>query len=185
LVTKDLIDEIKVARWRPQVAKVVAALAMATMVALLGAEAFLTMGSSWGRYWSDPPLRLPGSELIRLPAGQATSLEATAADIRDRSCTTLITYPGMLSFYVWTGLPPPPGIVLVDGINWRQPALRVPVSTALSRAKNVCLVTNPSRERIFSRQSAFPIWPALERELRTGFDNPVRHGAYVVSARGK
>lgn len=185
LVTKDLIDELKVARWRPQVAKVGAALAMATMVALLGAEAFLTMGSSWGRYWSDPPLRLPGSELIRLPAGQAASLEATVADIRDRSCTTLITYPGMLSFYVWTGLPPPPGIVLVDGINWRQPALRVPVSTALSRVKNVCLVANPSRERISSRQSALPIWPPLERQLRTGFDNPVRHGPYVVSARGK
>jgi hypothetical protein len=185
LVTKDLIDELTVAHWRPQIAKVGAALAIATMVAVLGAEAFLTMGSSWDRYWSDPPLRLPGSEFIRLPAGQAASLEATVDDIRDRSCTTLITYPGMLSFYVWTGLSPPPGIVLVDVINWRQPALRVQVSAALSRAKNVCLVTNPSRERISSRKSGLPIWPALERQLHTGFDNPVRHGPYVVSARGK
>jgi hypothetical protein len=183
LVTKDLIDDLEGAPWRPQLVKVGAALAVATMVAVLGTEAVLTLGSSWAKYWSDPPLRLPGSELIRLPAGQTASLEATVRDIRDRSCTTLITYPGMLSFYLWTGLPPPPGIVLVDVINWREPALRVHVSTALARAKNVCLVTNPSREQIASGKSALPIWPPLERQLRTGFNHPVRHGDYVVSAR--
>jgi len=183
LVTRDLIDELRGAQWRPQVAEVGATLAVATIAAVLGAEAFLAMGSSWDTYRSDAPLRLPGSELIRVPARQAASLGVTVDDIRDRSCTSLITYPGMLSFYVWTGLPPPPEIVLVDGINWRQPTLRVSTSAALSRARNVCLVTNPSRERNLSMRSALPMWPALERQLHAGFGNPVRHGVYVVSAR--
>jgi hypothetical protein len=182
LITKDLIYELRTSQW-PRAAEVGTVLAMVTMAAVLGVEAFVPMGSSWHRYWADPPLRLPGSELMRLPAWQTAALEATVDDIRGRSCTSLITYPGMLSFYLWTGLPSPPGIELVDAINWRQPALRVPVSTALSRAKNVCLVTNPSRQRTESQNSALPDWPGLARQLHSGFRNRVRHGPYFVSAR--
>ncbi len=183
LVTRDLIDELRVAAWRPRVPEVGAVLATATLAGLLGAQIFGPIVSYWRTYRSQPPLGLRGSELIRPPASQAIDLEATVDDIRGRSCASLITYPGMLSFYVWSGLPPPRGIVMADGMNWLQPALRGPASTAVSRARAPCLVTNWAVVWFWSILTPLPDWPALDQQLHVGFDYPARYGDYAVSAR--
>ena len=48
------------------------------------------------------PLGLPGAESIWLPTEQAVQLRAVVSAVEDNNCSTLITSPGMDSFYVWT-----------------------------------------------------------------------------------
>ncbi len=51
--------------------------------------------------------------------------------------------PGILSFYVWTGLPAPHNLVVSDGINWLRPKEHSKIQSALVHAQNTCLITNP------------------------------------------
>lgn len=55
---------------------------------------------------SGTPLGLPGAETIRLPAQQATELRRLVAAV-NRDCSSLVTFPGMNSFYIWTAEVPP------------------------------------------------------------------------------
>jgi hypothetical protein len=57
-------------------------------------------------FTSGAPLRLPGAESIRLPAQQASQLRRLVAEI-NRDCSSLVTFPGMNSFYIWTAQDPP------------------------------------------------------------------------------
>lgn len=47
-------------------------------------------------------LDLPGARSVRLPAGGVTALDQVVAAMDRHHCSTLITFPGMNSFYVWT-----------------------------------------------------------------------------------
>ena len=78
-----------------------AALAINIAVFLLFA---LTAAAEFGR---DTPVGLPGAESVRLPAQSATQLRLLVAAV-DRDCSSLVTFPGMNSFYIWTGEDPPP-----------------------------------------------------------------------------
>ena len=52
-------------------------------------------------YVSNPPLGLPGTELMRLPPAQVSALRSLAS-VTDRDCTTLLTLPRMESLNLWT-----------------------------------------------------------------------------------
>jgi hypothetical protein len=105
----------------------------------------LARGSStqWSLYSQNVPLRLTGSDLVHVPSSQAAALETTVHDVASRTCSSLITYPGMLSFYVWTLLPAPHNVVVSDTINWQRPGERSKIKPALVQAHNACLITNP------------------------------------------
>ncbi len=53
-------------------------------------------------YATGQPLGLPGTELIRVPQSQASSLQSLVRAI-DQDCTGLVTMPGLPSLYLWTG----------------------------------------------------------------------------------
>jgi hypothetical protein len=53
-------------------------------------------------YATGEPLGLPGTELIRVPQWQASSLQSLVHAI-DQHCTGLVTMPGLPSLYLWTG----------------------------------------------------------------------------------
>ena len=57
-------------------------------------------------YRANTKLNLPGSDLIRLPSWQATTMENLSYDIR-LHCSSFVTQPQMNSFYFWTGQSPP------------------------------------------------------------------------------
>jgi hypothetical protein len=57
-------------------------------------------------YHSRTPLTLPGSDLIRLPARQATTLESLSHAI-SAQCSSFVTFPDLNSFYFWSGESPP------------------------------------------------------------------------------
>jgi hypothetical protein len=53
-------------------------------------------------YASGRPLGLPGTELVRVPQSQASSLQSLVRAI-DQDCGGLVTMPGLPSLYLWTG----------------------------------------------------------------------------------
>jgi hypothetical protein len=50
---------------------------------------------------SGTPLGLPGAESVRVPAQQAAHLRAAVGAVDRNGCSSLITFPGMNSFYLW------------------------------------------------------------------------------------
>ena len=126
--------------------------------------------------------KLVGSDLIRIPPEQSSALEATVNEVKSRSCTSLLTYPGMLSFYVWTGLPAPPGLTLVDANNWQLPQFRAQVRRVLQHAHNTCLITNTLDRTFWQKLVNTPRWAKLDDFLAVDFTKWIGTGdGYVVA----
>lgn len=83
---------------------------MSTVARRLGPGALIVNVAVWpvfvyfaaAAYILGQPLGLPGTELMRVPPSQASSLQSLVRAI-DRDCTTLVTMPRLSSLYVWTG----------------------------------------------------------------------------------
>ena len=81
--------------------------AAATILALVvGAGTGRSLQTIARRYAAGSPLALPGCTRIRLESEQANALVRTVA-LLNTSCNRLLTIPGMMSFYLWTGQRPP------------------------------------------------------------------------------
>ncbi len=154
--------------------------AAAAMVCILAGISVVALarGSSaqWSLYSRNVPLRLAGSDLVHVPPSQAVALETTVQDVESRKCTSLITYPGILSFYVWTGLPAPHNLVVSDGINWLRPKERSKIEPALNDARNACLITSPYDLKAWNGLADLPPWGWLSSFLREGFTGFERTG---------
>ncbi len=62
-------------------------------------------------YRALPALALPGAEYMRLPPSTAEPSEQLVALLREHECSTLVSYPGLNSLYLWAELPvPKPGL---------------------------------------------------------------------------
>jgi hypothetical protein len=81
-----------------QVGSWVAPATVLTTVAVLELFGFLALSD----FSSATPLGLPGAQSMRLPAQQATQLRDVVQAVDRNNCSSLITFPGMNSFYVWT-----------------------------------------------------------------------------------
>jgi len=140
----------------------------------------------WSAYVGNGSLDLPGSSLVRLPPPQVATLNSTVKDVDSRSCSSLITFPGMLSFYSWTDLSPPRGLVIDDSIGWQQLDERQAVVRHLRRLRNGCAIGNSVVEAFWDSILTLPKWPGLEGRLVTKFNvNVQSHGqGYVVSQSG-
>jgi hypothetical protein len=86
---------LKVASWAAPAA-LIANLAFYQLFAFL----------AFSGYASSEPLGLRGAQSVRVEPQRATALRAMVAAINE-DCSSFITFPGMTSFYLWTGRPPP------------------------------------------------------------------------------
>jgi hypothetical protein len=95
-------------------------------------------------YSANTAVTLPGSGLIRLPATQARTLESLSQAIRAQ-CSTLVTFPGLNSFYFWAKETPPSGfnttdwLYLLDRAQQDQFVHRIEVKDQSRR----CVVESP------------------------------------------
>ena len=165
IVAADLVDDLRSLDVRPRLAR---SLPVASLTLLMLAAAAVfgpAVAKQWERYQQNVQLHLPGSTLIRLSAAEASALEATVRSVDIRSCTSLITVPGMLSFYAWTDLPPPRGLVISDSLAWQRPSQRENVKNHLLRATNVCLVSNVLDIFFWDGLQLPPPWPRFGQIL--------------------
>jgi hypothetical protein len=148
-------------------AALVASIAAFQLFGFLGVAAFA----------SGAPLGLPGAESVRVPAQRGADLRALVAAV-DKECKTFITYPGMTSFYIWTGQQAP--VPLYAGV-WMfvldSAAQQTLVDQLTGRA--VCVVKDQSVIDFWSEGRPVPSRPLVEF-IDTGFVSVRSFGDYEL-----
>ncbi len=140
--------------------KSAARLAPATLVlaaAALALNGFLAAS----QFASESPSGLPGAESVRMPAQRAAQLRQLVAAI-DGGCSSFITYPGMNSFYVWTGQQPPTD--LRYGVWWLTPEVvdEQAVLRQLQGRPGLCVVKNQAVIDFWAQGRAVPPQPVVD-----------------------
>ncbi len=182
VVMRDLIDDLTALSGGGRWASYARVLPLLVAVVLTAAVVIQPTVNQWSTYSENTSLRLVGSHLMRLPPRQVASLESTVRNVKSRSCTSLVTFPGMLSFYVWTGLPAPHGLVMADSTNWQRPQNRPSTMKYLTQAHNTCLISNGEDLQLDDGLGAIPSWPWLTEYLTSRFGESANTGGdYVVS----
>lgn len=85
---------------------------------------------------------LPGASRVHLQPPQAQSLQATVNAIKAQNCQTLLTVPGMNSFYHWTGVAPPTGENLTHWFIVLDSKRQQRVVDAIRDKPGVCILRN-------------------------------------------
>lgn len=110
---------------------------------------------------SDTPLGVRGAESIRLPAQNATQLRLLVAAV-DRECSSFVTFPGMSSFYIWTGQDPPTPVRfevwwLVLDNDQQQAAVQ-----ELAGKPRLCVIKNQRAIEMWSQGRRLPHTPLVD-----------------------
>jgi hypothetical protein len=78
-------------------------------VALLPLLMFIFIGratlNSWRSWEASPSVNLPGAAWLRLVPGEQTRLTTAVRFIKD-NCDSVLTFPGLYSLSIWSGVPP-------------------------------------------------------------------------------
>ena len=90
---------------------------------------------------TNTPLGVPGAELIRLPVGSASQLRMLVATV-DRECSSFVTFPGMNSFYTWTGEAPPTRLRFEVWWLFVDDATQRSIVQQLSTQPRLCVIRN-------------------------------------------
>lgn len=112
---------------------------------LLGIVAFQFFGYlAWLEFDSGRPLGLPGAGSVRLQDQRGADLRALVVAV-DRECSSFITFPGMASFYLWTGQQSPaqlysPWMFAMDGAAQRSAVSQIENRPRLCVVKNQAVI---------------------------------------------
>jgi hypothetical protein len=127
-------------------------------------------------YAAGQPLGLPGTELIRVPRAQASSLQSLVHAI-DQDCAGLVTMPGMPSLYLWTGR---------GGISQLNPwmfslddAQQQSVVTQIRDQPGMCAVISPTLVDFWAGGRPVPRRPLVEY-IDTAFQPAGTFGIYEL-----
>jgi hypothetical protein len=103
------------------------------------------------------PLDVPGAESVRVPAQTAAQLRSlTASVIRD--CSAFVTFPGMNSFYIWTGEDPPMPVRFETWWVFLDSQAQQSIVQQLASKPRLCVVKN---------QRVIEMWTAGHQVART------------------
>ncbi len=110
-------------------------------------------------YDTATPLRLPGSDKIRLPASQTHSLEALSDAIRAH-CSAFLTLPALDSLYFWTGESPPTNWFNTYFYTGDAPRQKQIVRTIERHDQSrFCVVDNPTWTAFWAQGHILPQLP--------------------------
>ena len=155
-----------------------------TVAALLLLIGPFSLGiASWQAWSQAPSLTLSGASLIHRPADDNRPIEQVVTAAQHSGCRSLVTFPGMLSFYLWSSLPPPPGVELVDGIWWTLDPYLQPAERRLSQLHDVCLIRNPGNEIFWSELGLGPSDSRFTAFLASNFRQLAVYGGYQLWLR--
>jgi hypothetical protein len=87
----------------------VATVALVALTVIMALNVAIRPGiNSASTYKNEPSLGLPGGTDLHLPEDQVQAYQAMVADLHKYDCTEFIGYPNINSFYLWSGIEPPP-----------------------------------------------------------------------------
>ncbi len=171
----------RLASWREMNA-LHTAVATASLCVLLVLAAGSWPPASWNTYTAQPVLGLRGATLIRVDAERARVLRTVTAALREQ-CDTFYSAPGLNSFYIFSGLPPPTGLLA----NWpgvlddaQQKEVLSRLRAAEGANERVCILRDVSRTSAWlAGYGSGPL-----RAILTDYDAVItRAGPYAISVR--
>src|SRR5262249_49013585 len=175
-------------RWRvPSVFR----MAPAALGLVLGGMYVAYAWTAFQRYQTLEALNFPGAHRLRLESSRAVALRELVSRVQT-SCTTLVTAPGMFSFYLWTGMPVPS---LLDYETWMldlNDVDQADVADDLSRLSGVCVIYNQDNVILFASGkdiSSKPMMRFIKEDFRTtcesrGYNFMVRQKKAGFHVRG-
>jgi hypothetical protein len=155
-------------RWR---APTVFRMTPAALGLIMGVMYVVYAWTAFQRYQTLEALNFPGAHRLRLESSTAVAFRELVSRAQT-SCTTLVTAPGMLSFYFWTGMPVPS---LLDYETWildLNDAEQADVADDLSRLSGVCIIYNQDRVNMWASGkdiSSKPMMRFIKEDFRTTF----------------
>ena len=156
---------------------------------IAGAAALATALFAWllplreyeQRYYENVPLRIAAADGLRLPAFQAQSLRSLVWMLKQQ-CSTFITYPGMNSLYVMTGMQPPTGLNTTSWMFQLDSAAQQRVVDVVARIPRLCVVRNQELIDFWRTDRIVPDRP-LVRYIDDAFRIAWSNGNYDVLVR--
>ncbi|MDE3166167.1 MAG: hypothetical protein KGN36_10195, partial [Acidobacteriota bacterium] len=109
---------------------------------LLAFAALLLASGQCALSYPDPPSGLRGASWLHLPAPRAAAYRTLASQIR-ANCAILFTLPGMGSFNLWAGVPPPNGMNLTAWVRDFTPLQQQGILDILRNNPRSCAVYSP------------------------------------------
>ncbi|TME03259.1 MAG: hypothetical protein E6I71_10545 [Chloroflexi bacterium] len=146
---------------------------------ILAAVALVLQGFlATSQFAAATPLGLPGAESVRMQPQQAAQLRALVTAI-DRDCSSFITFPGMNSFYVWTGQTPPTN--LRYGVWWLIPDAvdQQAIVRRLSTRSRLCVVKNQAIIDFWAQGRPVPRQPVVDF-IEQNFTDGGTYGDYQL-----
>src|SRR5262249_32951688 len=94
---------------------------------------------AWRYYEERPSLGVPGATRLHLDDDEGGGLRRVVETAR-RSCTVLMTAPGMPTFNLWTGLPGPTALAGGNWVTGLNDGAQETVARELAGQPNLCVV---------------------------------------------
>src|SRR5262245_8384111 len=113
------------------------------------------------RYRTGVPLRIAAADQLHLPADQAQTLEWLVRTLTQH-CATFVSYPGLDSLYVMTGMRPPSGINPNDWMFMLDDVEQQAVVDAAQASPRLCAVRNRSYIRFWGQGRPVPDGPLVQ-----------------------
>jgi hypothetical protein len=106
------------------------------------------------------PLGLPGAARLHLEPADAAALREVVSAAR-RSCSLLLTAPGMPTFNAWSGLPAPQGIGGGNWITTLDDAGQQRVVAEMSREPRACVMYNAEQIAMWTHDADVSARPVI------------------------
>ncbi|HEY1420119.1 MAG TPA: hypothetical protein VGG90_05350 [Candidatus Dormibacteraeota bacterium] len=179
VILSDGIAELRLAGAQSRPPRMHQGIWVAPAAMALSLAAFLYLGyvTAIG-FAARTPLGIAGSDMIRLPSGQAAPLASLVAAI-NRRCQTFITLPGMNSLYIWTGQWSP---VQLDSEVWwsaLDSSQQQAVLEHLKGRQGLCVVRNQTLVGFWAEGRQLPDRPLI-RFIDSQFTVTGTYGGYEL-----
>jgi len=106
-------------------------------------------------------LHLPGSNRMHLRRRRAMALQQLVSEAR-RSCTSLVTVPGMYSFNLWTDLPYPDQLTSENWMESLTDLEDTEIRRELSHEDHACVIYNPKMASMWNYGDDLSSSPLLQ-----------------------
>ncbi len=153
----------------------------AGLTLLLAGVYILYAWTAFRRYEQFEPVNLPGAHRLHLETSTAAALRELVMRT-NASCRTLVTAPGMLSFYFWTGLPVPPPFDYETWIVDLSDAEQNALVEDLSGVPQVCVIYNQHVNDMWRKGKDISSKPMM-RFIESSFHKTFEGGGYRFMIR--
>ena len=147
------------------------------LVALCFAGLLNRTRHAWWEWGGGVSADLPGTNLIHVSPLQRDALHWVVQQLT--ACPALYTFPGVMSFYLWTDRPSPTALNNNDTLGLLTASQQDRVLADLAHQPALCIVFTPELLRSFDRGQVASR-PPLLRYVDENYSNAGEYGPYVI-----